>query len=230
MNESILIGYRIIKDDGELLSFDVEIDSQNRSKLPPLIASDNENWARLDNHQCEHCPLSPAQELHCPVALRISWVIDSVAHNISTEIVECQVETLERIISSRLPIEKAIYSLLGLLMATSGCPHMDFLGPMARYHLPFSTAEETIVRTSSLYLLAQYFKEGPGGEADYRLAHLGELYEEVSKVNDGIIKRIRSRQESGDTNANSIVILNSFAQILSLENKIGLNFVAKSFI
>jgi hypothetical protein len=115
-------------------------------------------------------------------------------------------------------------------MATSGCPHMDFLKPMARYHLPFSTAEETIVRTSSLYLLTQYFKEDSGDEADYRLAYLGELYEQVSKVNEGIIQRIRSRSASGDTNANSIITLNSFAQILSLGERIGLNSVAKSFI
>jgi hypothetical protein len=230
MNESILIQYRIIKDDGELLSFDVELDSQNHSKPPPLIASDNANWARLDNHQCQHCPLSPTQELHCPVALRIAWITDSVQHAISTEIVECKVETPERVFSSRLPIQTAIYSLLGLLMATSGCPHMDFLKPMARYHLPFSTAEETIVRTSSLYLLTQYFKEDSGDEADYRLAYLGELYEQVSKVNEGIIQRIRSRSASGDTNANSIITLNSFAQILSLGERIGLNSVAKSFI
>jgi len=115
-------------------------------------------------------------------------------------------------------------------MATSGCPHMDFLKPMARYHLPFSTAEETIVRTSSLYLLTQYFKEGSGGEPDYKLAGLENLYEQVSKVNLGIIERIRSRSASGDTNANSIVILNSFAQILSLGGKVGLNSVAKTFI
>lgn len=230
MTESILIGYRILKDGGELLSFDVEIDNQNHSKQPPLIASDNEHWARLDNHQCEHCPLSPTQEPHCPVALRIAWVTDSVQHAISTEIVECKVETPERVFSSRLPIQTAIYSLLGLLMATSGCPHMDFLKPMARYHLPFSTAEETIVRTSSLYLLTQYFKEGSGGEPDYGLVGLEDLYEQVSKVNKGIIKRIRSRSENGDTNANSIVILNSFAQILSLGGKVGLNSVAKTFI
>jgi hypothetical protein len=230
MNDSITIAYRILKDNGDLLTFDVEIDDQNQSKPPDLISSDNEKWSRLDNHQCQHCPLTPSEKLYCPVAQRIAWVIDSVQHAMSTEVVECNVTTPERVFSSRLPMQRAIYSLLGLLMATSGCPHMSFLKPMARYHLPFSTAEETIVRTSSFYLLTQYFKENSGGEADYSLTQLGELYEEVGKVNEGIIKRVRSRSASGDADKNSIIVLNSFAQILSLEEKVGLNSVAKSFI
>ena len=86
------------------------------------------------------------------------------------------------------------------------------------------------MRTSSFYLLAQYFKENSGGEADYSLTQLGELYEEVGKVNEGIIKRVRSRSASGDADKNSIIVLNRFAQILSLEEKVGLNSVAKSFI
>ncbi|MBT5156269.1 MAG: hypothetical protein HOM44_19440 [Gammaproteobacteria bacterium] len=230
MKDSISIEYSILKDSGELLTFDVEIDDQNESKPPDLITSENEKWARLDNHQCQHCPLTPSEKFHCPVAQRITWVVDSVQHAMSTEVVECKVTTPERVFSSRLPMQRAIYSLLGLLMATSGCPHLGFLKPMARYHLPFSTAEETIVRTSSFYLLAQYFKENSGGEADYSLAHLGTLYEEVSKVNEGIIKRVHSRSASGDADKNSIIILNSFAQILSLDEKVGLNSVAKSFI
>ncbi len=93
MTESILIGYRIFKDGGELLSFDVEIDNQNHSKQPPKNEGDNENWARLGNHQCEHCPLSPPQESQCPIALRIASVTVQDQHAISTEVVECKVET-----------------------------------------------------------------------------------------------------------------------------------------
>jgi|GEM_PF-5491966 hypothetical protein len=43
MTDSISIGYSILKDSGELLTFDVEIDDQNQSKPPNLITSDNEN-------------------------------------------------------------------------------------------------------------------------------------------------------------------------------------------
>lgn len=228
--ETVLIEYRITKDSGEELSFDVEIDGQNQSNPPALISSDNLEWARLKNHQCFHCPLS--DEIYCPVALRIGWIVESLQNAISTENVDCQVKTRERITTSRLPMQKAIYSLLGLLMATSGCPHMDFLKPMARYHLPFSNAEETIVRTASFYLLTQYFKENldEEEEADYRLAHLEELYQAVSEVNVGIINRIRSRPAQGDADRNSIIALDSFAQILSFGDKIGINSVAKSFV
>lgn len=52
-----------------------------------------------------------------------------------------------------------LYSLLGLVMATSGCPHLDFLRPLALHPLPFSSIHETVFRVSSSYLTEQYFRE-----------------------------------------------------------------------
>ena len=86
------------------------------------------------------------------------------------------------------------------------------------------------MRTSSFYLLTQYFNEAQGEEADYGLARLEELYRAVSEVNAGIINRIRSRSAQGDADRNSIIVLDSFAQILSMGDKIGINSVAKSFV
>ncbi len=78
-------------------------------------------------------------------------------------------------------------------------------------------------------MFSQYFKENRGGDADYRLLDIKELYQAVSKVNEGIIKRIRARSADGDTDRNSVIALDSFAQILTLGDKIGINSVAKSF-
>ena len=37
-------------------------------------------------------------------------------------------------------------------MALSGCPVLEQLKPMARFHLPFASVEETIYRAASMYL------------------------------------------------------------------------------
>ena len=55
-----------------------------------------------------------------------------------------------------------VFSLIGIYMVTSGCPIMDKLRPMARFHLPFASTEETIYRAISTYLLGQYFLEQKG--------------------------------------------------------------------
>ena len=58
-------------------------------------------------------------------------------------------------------MEIAIRSLIGLIMALSGCPHMEFFKPLARFHLPWASLEETTLRSASIYLLMQFFKN-PG--------------------------------------------------------------------
>lgn len=69
-------------------------------------------------------------------------------------------------------LQEGLQGIFGLIMATSGCPHMDFLKPMARFHMPFSSSIETMVRTTSLYLLKQYFNLKDGKPADFLLKGL----------------------------------------------------------
>jgi len=54
------------------------------------------------------------------------------------------------------PLHVALSSLIGLYMATGGCPVMERLKPMARFHLPFADEEETMFRAMSAYLLDHY--------------------------------------------------------------------------
>jgi len=53
--------------------------------------------------------------------------------------------------------QRAISALMGLIMATSGCPKTAYLKPMARFHLPLASEDEAVYRVTSMYLLAQYF-------------------------------------------------------------------------
>jgi hypothetical protein len=98
-------------------------------------------------------------------------------------------------------------------MATSGCPNMALLKPMARFHLPFATKEETVFRAASSYLLGQYFLRQRGMPCDLDFEGLAEAYLRIHKVNMGMAKRLRTISQ-GDANVNAIVLLDLFAHEL----------------
>jgi hypothetical protein len=131
------------------------------------------------------------------------------------------VEKSERRYRKQLHQQEGLFGLVGLIMATSDCPFMEFLRPMARFHLPFSTLKETTIRAVSFYLLRQYFVAKKGGHPDYDLIELQKHYEALEQVNLGMATRIRSISKA-DAETNSIVILDTFAQMLSeqLTNKL----------
>ena len=101
-------------------------------------------------------------------------------------------------------------------MASSSCSHLHMFKPMARFHLPFSSLEETQVRSIGMYLISEYIKQLDNPDHKIDIAGLRDKYEMVSKVNQGIIKRVRALK-GGDANKNAIIILDNFASFLPSE-------------
>jgi len=157
MQDSILVySYQFNFPDKESIKLSIEIDSLTVT----LQAKDEETpfWTALDFNQCSNCPLNIEKTPFCPVAQNLTPLLEVSNALVSYDEVNVIVTTPERIISSDTTLQRAISSLLGLVIATSPCPHTEFLKPMARFHLPFASEDETIYRTTSMYLLAQYFK------------------------------------------------------------------------
>jgi len=94
---------------------------------------------------------------------------------------------------------------------------MNFLKPMARFHLPFSTSEETVFRSTSIHLLRQYFAYKKGEELDLDLQKLNDHYKKVQNVNQGILQRMSTVYKKGDANQNALVILDAFAKVLTMD-------------
>lgn len=139
------------------------------------------------------------------------------------------VTTKERSYGKRTSIQEGLHSIMGFIMATSGCPHMSFLKPMARFHLPFSTVEETLIRTISFYLLGIHFRRIEGDtETSFDLDELNKKYEAVSQVNHGILERMKGLAKA-DGNMNSILILNSYAQLFSQQLRNSFDEIRKFF-
>ncbi len=169
-------------------------------------------WTKLKYHQCEQCPLSDNVE-HCPIAVNLSNLVDTFKDSASFENTCVTVETTERSYIKQTSLQKGLSSLIGMIMTTSGCPVMDKLRPMARFHLPFATTVETFYRAVSMYLTAQFFVMQKGKKPDWELKNLLEIYKAISKVNRGISQRL-SNASSKDANVNAVVILHAFGEVL----------------
>jgi hypothetical protein len=173
------------------------------------------HWTGLGFHQCGNCPLSTADTKHCPMAVRLVPLVSLFEKVRSYDDVSAQVESDERTVTKRTSVQKVLRSLMGLLSASSDCPHIEFLKPMAHYHLPFSSREETVYRVVSTYLLAQYFLRQQGKPADAGIQGLKGHYEALQQVNQGMAARLGAiRDEQGDSSVNALVLLDLFAQSL----------------
>lgn len=224
---AIKITYRFLFPDGRVHEYRVEIDSES-GRLVQNQTGDPGAWTALEHKKCAHCPLKLDTHPHCPVAKNLGTVANDFKGERSFDKVGVEVVTSERTYKKDLRLQEGLFGLFGLLMATSDCPYFEFLRPMARFHLPFSTVSETMVRSVSFYLLRQYFVAKKGGVADFNLVTFAKLYQDLEAVNLGLANRIRS-MTTADAEANSIVILDGFGKILSMQLSSGLKDLEKMF-
>lgn len=174
------------------------------------------DWTVLSYHQCSCCALDNKTVSHCPIAVNISELVTAFKDIVSHEACSVSCITTERVVSKNTLVQDGLSSIMGIIMATSGCPTMDILKPMARFHLPFATVDEAMFRSVSVYLLRQYFTHQQGGTSDFFLKNVKSYYHEIEKVNNGILNRIKHASRL-DADRNAIVILNALAQILHME-------------
>jgi len=207
---TIEIQYRFRLPDGRREIFELSLDAE-RLELVNLVPENLPEWAKLDFHQCPHCPLDVSSHPYCPVASRLSDVVTRFGDILSYDEVHVEVVTAERTISQDTSVQIGIGSLMGLIIATSGCPYMVFFKPMARFHLPLATDEETVCRSVSMYLLGQYFVGKAGGNTDFELEGLKDIYRNVKLINSCILNRFRIVAEK-DSTLNAIITLDLFAE------------------
>ena len=206
------IQYRFNLAEGHTEVVDVVIDDQSLENVN-IPQAGAPAWTRLDFHQCPHCPLTPDSRPHCPVAEALIDIASRFEEIASYAELDVEVISAERTVTKRTTAQRAISSLLGLLFATSGCPHTLFLKPMARFHLPLASEEDTIFRAAGMYMLAQYFRGREGRPADLDLACLTTIFQNLHEVNVEVAKRLRS-VFSGDSSINAIILLDMFTSAM----------------
>jgi Domain of unknown function (DUF6901) len=174
------------------------------------------DWTHLGYHQCSCCSLDNNTTDYCPIAVNISELVTAFKDIVSHEACNVSCITTERTVMKNTLVQDGLSSIMGIIMATSGCPTMDILKPMARFHLPFATVDEAMFRSISVYLLRQYFLYQQGKTCDFFLKNVKTYYQEIEKVNKGMLDRIK-HASCLDADRNAIVILNALAQILNME-------------
>lgn len=162
-------------------------------------------WTRLDHHQCACCPLDPAKTSHCPAAVRLHEALEAFQDLDSVETGKLTVETKRRSYLLRCDLQSGLNSMIGLTMATSGCPVVGQLRSMATFHLPNSSFAETLYRSVGAYLIKQYFEMQAGGEPDWALHGLQDFYGELEQLNHAFSARI-SGISRGDAISNAMVM------------------------
>ena len=132
--EEIFIHYRFKFDSGETKDYKIVLDAKSVSYMGPVV-TENPLWTRLEFHQCENCPLSNEEYNYCPVALNLSGFVETFKNEISYKEALIMVKANDRFVAKRISLQEGLYSVYGLIMSTSNCPVMNFLKPMARFHL-----------------------------------------------------------------------------------------------
>ena len=208
MDDAMEITYNYTFDGNLKRSFTLALDPDSLA-LKAILPADPPAWTELTYHRCENCSLEDAAR-YCPVALNLSTIVGEFKDFFSHQSAYVEVTTAARTYAKATTIEEGLSALVGIIMTTSGCPVMEPLKPMVRFHLPFATLEETYYRMISTWLMAQFFKLRRGDAPQLSLAGIEKVYASVTEVNRCIADRLRNNADK-DANLNALVNLNFFA-------------------
>jgi len=213
--KQITFKYIFSISDTEAHEFTVLLDSKSLT-YQTFTSARPASWTKLSYHTCEDCPLIEQNIEHCPVAINFQDIVGAFKDAVSYDKVDICIETEERTYrKNQVSMQSGLSSILGMIMVTSGCPSLDYLRPMVKTHLPFATISESIYRSISMYLLAQFTRACNGLEPDWTLKGLMDIYKRIDKINVSMVKRLQAATEQ-DASLNAVVILDSFAKMIPL--------------
>jgi len=205
------IDYVFEFSDSKQLAYQVDVE---RPQIDDDWADENaEEWARLEYCQCTNCPLAKTEK-YCPAALDIQRLVADFKTQPAFQKVDVRVSTPDRNYSKHTGLEEGLRSLMGLVLATSKCPILSELKPMAQHHMPFASSDEFILRNVSIYLIQQHFEMRGGNQPDWEMKGLVDRNKRLQLVNQALWQRIHTVCE-GDSNLKALLSFFSMASSVS---------------
>lgn len=206
-----VITYHLKLEDGRSYTFEIDIDRPSENSA--TSAGPHAGWTALANNRCSNCPLDPATTCYCPAAVDIEEIAEQFVQTLSIERADVWVHTRNRSYFKNTDSQTFLNSIFGVIMASSACPILARLKPLAYFHLPFANLEETFHRLVGAYLVKQYLTQREGNEKpDWELEGLEQLYAELKTVNVHFMKRLRTASKEDA----SINALQSYVSITDL--------------
>ncbi|MDH5546455.1 MAG: hypothetical protein OEZ43_12745 [Gammaproteobacteria bacterium] len=221
-----VIRYKFAKENGQSVSYIIEIDGNSLLRKGVSINPEHESWTSLEHNQCRHCPLTTETHRHCPAALTLSAIIDDWADSRPTDEVYLECRTAQRRITAYASVQNGLGALLGLLLATSECPHFNFFKPMARFHLPLATPAESYFRVLGTYFVQEFFANK--GDMSHVLDDITKLYNDLERVNQSLAKRVISYKNQSAT-LSALVVLDLLAKLFSVSPEESLEEIQRLF-
>lgn len=212
MCDQFTITYEFSLPDKKKERFDLVFDQQT-TELVTNTSVELPFWSELSYEQCTHCPLNVKSHPHCPVATNLVPAVAHFDQLMSFDKVTVEVISVERHVVQNTSAQEGLSSLMGLLIAGSSCPHTHFFKPMARFHLPFASKDETMWRAAATFLLADYFRQDSNESNRLSLNGLIALYNDITRLNDAMVQRLRAVVVK-DSAVNALVHLDVFAKFL----------------
>jgi hypothetical protein len=203
------LNYSFVFEDGSSWNYDLQFDKEHN--FIPKESPEIKEWTRLEFQKCPNCPLKSENCAQCPVARSLDQVVEDSKTTLSVKRAKVRVTSPERIYEKDCATQEGIRSLFGVVMASSGCPHLDWLRPLARFHLPFADTDETLFRVLSLQFLKSFFA-GDTAELKMVAKKIEERYREVETVNHSFVNRIKTYCKA-DADKNAIAALDVFVQM-----------------
>ena len=226
-NDILHFTYRLTADDCDSTEFLIDVDKQSMvlisSTMPPYPS-----WTALTYQQCRNCPLKAEQSPHCPVAINLVPLLELCGHLVSHKQMSVEVITDRRTFCADTTAQHVASSILGLIMATSPCPHTEYLKPMARFHLPLADQDETIYRVTTMFLLAQYFRYKDGLPYSLELDELLVIYQNLQIINLHLTQRLKTAI-SEDATVNGVILLDLLSKSVAWSIEDGLEEIQYLF-
>ncbi len=183
--------------------FDVDFDR-------PAASGDLPDWTLLETGKCGHCPLASGPGVRCPAAADLVPVIERFSALASVDSMDVRVMHGQYESRKHTDTQTALSALMGLILATSACPILSRMRPLAHTHLPFSTDTEMVYRIAAMHLFDCFLK---GKKAD--LSGLAGFFADIDKLNEAFAERIK-RATQRDASINALVLLHARSVLASL--------------
>ena len=204
MSKKIIYFFRLAS--GAQHRFDVEFDR-------PLAGGELPAWTLLEQDKCPHCPLADASGAHCPAAADLVAVVERFSALSSIERIDVLVLTPEYEARKHTDTQTALSALMGLILATSACPILQRMRPLAQMHMPFATPTEMVYRIVSMHLTGSFLRGEAAG-----LEGLDRLFADVDRLNHAFFARLK-RAPQRDAGINALLALQARTMVASLSIK-----------